>query len=137
MKIKPAPSSAPEFEPVRERRHGARVTLSCFIIVRPCEPAPEYFENVILTDNSSRDGLCFETDNALYCQRMRLVVTFPYSPHPCAINRTYIAEVVRRDALADGCFTVAVRFLKIAKLSIPPASKLRSSDVWDALWYRA
>jgi len=67
----------PDFEPVRERRRKARVKLSCFILVRPFEPDPEYFESIILTDDSCRDGLSFETDNALYCQRMRLLVTFP------------------------------------------------------------
>lgn len=137
MKIKPAPSIAPNSEPVRERRRKARVKLSCFILVRPLESEPEYFENIILTDDSCRDGLSFKTDNALYCQRMRLLVTFPYSRHPWAINRDYIAEVVRREVLPDGRYSVAVRFLTTAKLSIPPTSKLRSSNVWNALWQRA
>jgi hypothetical protein len=137
MKTKLAPSIEPDFEPVRERRRKARVKLSCFILVRPLEPEPEYFESIVLTHNSCRDGLSFETDNALYCQRMRLLVTFPYSRHPCAINQDYIAEVVRRKALPDGRYSVAVRFLTTAKLSIPPTSKLRSSNVWNALWQRA
>ena len=137
MKIKPAPSIAPNSEPVRERRRKARVKLSCFILVRPIEPDPEYFESIVLTHNSCRDGLSFETDNALYCLRMRLLVTFPYSAYPAAINRDYIGEVVRRNILTDGRYSVAVRFLTTAKLSIPPTSKLRSSGVWNALWQRA
>jgi hypothetical protein len=137
MKTKSAPSIKPDFEPVRERRRKARVNLSCFILVRPLEPEPEYFESIILTDDSCRDGLSFETDNALYCQRMRLLVAFPYSLHPCAINQDYIAEVVRREVLPDGRYSVAVRFLTTAKLSIPPTSKLRSSNVWNALWQRS
>src|ERR1700692_2269689 len=96
MKTKLAPSFERDFEPVRERRRKARVKLSCFILVRPLEPTLEYFESVILTGNSSRDGLSFETDNALFCQRMRLLLTFPYSLYPGAINQDYIAEVVRR-----------------------------------------
>ena len=137
MKTQLMPSIEPDLVPARERRRKARVKLSCFILVRPLEPTPEYFESIILTGNSCRDGLSFETDNALYCQRMRLLVTFPYSLHPCAINQDYIAEVVRRAVLSDGRYSVAVRFLTTAKLSIPPTSKLRSSNVWNALWQRA
>jgi hypothetical protein len=137
MKTKLAPSFERDFEPVRERRRKARAKLSCFILVRPLEPEPEYFESIILTENSCRDGLSFQTDNALYCQRMRLLVTFPYSLHPSAINQDYIAEVVRRKALPDGRYSVAVRLLTTAKLSIPPTSKLRSSDIWNILWQRA
>src|ERR1700676_4594131 len=106
MKNKLAPSIEADFKPVRERRRKVRVKLSCFILVRPLEPAPEYFESIILKDNSCQDGLSFETDNALYCQRMRLLVTFPYSLHPCAINQDYIAEVVRRAVLSDGRYSV-------------------------------
>jgi hypothetical protein len=137
MKTKPAPSFERDFEPVRERRRKARVKLSCFILVRPLEPEPEYFESIILTEDSCRDGLSFQTDNALYCQRMRLLVTFPYSLHPSAINQDYIAEVVRRKPLPDGRYSVAVRLLTTAKLSMPPTSKLRSSNVWNVLWQRA
>lgn len=136
MMTKLESSLVPDFKPVRERRRKARAKLSCFILVRPLEPEPEYFESIILTDNSCRDGIFFRTDNALYCERMRLLVTFPYSLHPGAINRDYIAEVVRREALGRGRYSVAVRILTAAKLSIPPASMLRSSNVWNALWQR-
>jgi len=136
MKTQLMPSIEPDLVPARERRRKARVKLSCFILVRPLEPTTEYFENIILTGNSCRGGLSFETDNALYCQRMRLLVTFPYSLDPCAINQDYIAEVVRRAALPDSRYRVAVRFLTTAKLSIPPTSKLCSSKVLNALWQR-
>ncbi len=127
----------PSLERVRERRRKARAKLSCFILVRPLEPEPEYFESIILTEDSCRDGLSFQTDNALYCQRMRLLVTFPYSLHPNAINQEYIAEVVRRKILPDGRYRVAVRLLTTAKLSIPTISKLCSSNLWNAVWQRA
>src|SRR5271170_4850899 len=134
MKTQLAPPVEPYFEPVRERRRKARVKLSCFILVRPLEPEPEYFESIILTNDSCRDGLSFETDNPVYFPRMRLLVTYPYSLHPCAINQDYIAEVVRRKVLPDGRHSVAIRFRTTAKLSMPPISKLRSSNVWNALW---
>jgi hypothetical protein len=136
MKTKLAPSITAVLEPKRERRRKARVKLSCFILVRPYEPEPEYFENILLTDDSCRDGLSFKTDNPFYCQRMRLLVTYPYSLHPCAINQDYIAEVVRRKALPDGRYIVAVRLLITARLTVPPSSLLRSSNVWNALWQR-
>ena len=120
-----------------DRRRKSRAKLSCFILVRPYEPEPEYFESIILTDDSCRDGLSFETDNALYSQRMRLLVTYPYSLHPSAINQDYIAEVVRRKALPGDRYRIAVRFLTTARLSIPPASNLRSSNVWNTLWQRS
>jgi hypothetical protein len=136
VKIKLAPTIEPVSECVRERRRKARIKLSCFVLVRPIEPEPEYFESIILTENSCRDGLSFRTDNPLYCQRMRLLITFPFSHHPCAINQDYIAEVVRKEALPDGRYNVAVRLLTTARLSIPPISKLRSNNVWNALWQR-
>jgi hypothetical protein len=124
------------FKPLCERRRKARVKLACFILVRPFEPEPEYFESIILTDDSSRNGLSFKTDSGLYCQRMRLLVTYPYSLHPCAINQDYIAEVVRSEALPNGRYRVAVRLLTTARRTVPPSSKLRSSNVWNALWQR-
>ena len=137
MKTKPNPSFALDAERLRERRRNPRVTLSCFAFVRPLEPGPEYFESIVLTDNSCRDGLSFKTDNEVCCERMRLLVTYPYSLQACAINRDYIGEVVRREPLPDGRHRVAVRILTTAKLSVPTVSRLRSSNVWNALWQRA
>ncbi len=137
MKTKSARSIEPDCEHVRERRRKARVKLACFILVRPLEPVSENFESIILTDNSCREGLSFKTDDAVYSERMRLLVTFPYSRCPSAINQDYIAEVVRVNALPGGRYSVAVRILTTAKLSTPQTSNLRSNNVWNALWQRA
>ncbi len=136
MGIKLASSTANEFATIRERRRRFRVQLSCFILVRPLEPDPEYFESIILTNNSSRDGLSFDTDNDFFYERMRLLVSYPFSLQPCAINRDYIGEVVRRDALSDGRYGIAIRFLTTAKLSVSPASNLRSNSIWNTLWQK-
>jgi hypothetical protein len=136
MKTKPAPSIDRIFKPGRDRRRTARIRLSCFILVRPFESEPEYFESLILTEDSCRNGLSFQTDNSLFCQRMRLLVTYPYSLHPCAINRDYIAEVVRTKVLTDGRYRVAIRLLTTARLSVPLTSKVHSSHVWNTLWQR-
>src|SRR5579863_1579732 len=129
--------SASDSVTVRERRRRSRVHLSCYILVRPLEPEPDYFESVFLTTNSCRDGLSFETDCACYCQRMRLLISYPYSLQAGAINRDYIGEVVRRDPLPNGRYRVAVRFLTTAKLTTPRFSNLSSSEVWNSLWQKA
>jgi hypothetical protein len=42
---------------------------------------------------------------------MRLFVTMPYSKDPSAINREYLAEVVRLDALPNGLNGVGIKLL--------------------------
>ena len=137
MPIKTASSLATRPAKAGDRRRRSRVKLSCFILVRPLEPDPEYFESLILTSNSCRNGLSFETHDDFYRERMRLLITFPYSLAQGAINQDYISEVVRTNALPGDRCRVAVRFLTTAKLSLPPTTNLRSSNVWNALWQRA
>ena len=116
-----------------ERRRSARSKLPCFILIRPFENGPDYFESIVLTDDSSRQGLAFMTDNPDYCERMRLLLTFPYLPCAGAINRDYVAEVTRRDTLPEGQYNIAVRFLTTAKLSAPPPSALHANEIWSML----
>ena len=116
-----------------ERRRSPRSSLPCFILVRPFESGPDYFESIVLTENSSRQGLAFETDNRVYCERMRLLLTFPYLTQPGAINRDYIAEVTRRDILPDGQYRIGVRFLTTAKLSVPHPAALHATEIWNTL----
>ena len=42
---------------------------------------------------------------------MRLFVTMPYSKDPSALNREYLAEVVRRDSLKNGLTGVGIKML--------------------------
>ena len=53
----------------------------------------------------------FHTSEALYEIGMRLFVTMPYSNQPAAMNREYLAEVVRKDALPTGMFGVGFKIL--------------------------
>jgi hypothetical protein len=129
--ILPAPVSESALR--GERRRSPRSKLPCFILIRPFEPGPDYFESIVLTDDSSRQGLAFGTDNPVYCERMRLLLTFPFLTHPGAINRDYIAEVTRRDVLPEGQYSVAVRFLTTAKLTVPPPSALHATEIWSML----
>jgi len=127
--ILPVPTSAAP----GERRRSARSKLPCFILIRPFESGPDYFESIVLTANSSRQGLAFETDNPVYCERMRLLLTFPYLTQPGAINRDYVAEVTRRDILPEGQYHIAVRFLTTAKLTVPHPSALHATEIWAML----
>lgn len=62
------------------------------------------------TTNVARGGLYFvSTQN--YAKGIRLLVTYPYSREPGAINVDYPAEVVRVDALPDYKKGVAVKFM--------------------------
>jgi hypothetical protein len=122
-----------ESEARSERRRNARSKLPCFILIRPFEPGPDYFESIVLTDDSSRQGLAFTTDNPVYCERMRLLMTFPYLPCHGAINRDYVAEVTRRDRLPEGQYGIAVRFLTTAKLTVPHPSALHATEIWSML----
>ena len=116
-----------------ERRRSARSKLPCFILIRPFETGPDHFESIVLTDDSSRQGLAFTTDDPIYCERMRLLLTFPYLPCAGAINRDYIAEVTRRDILPEGQYNIAVRFLTTAKLSVPHPAALHATEIWSML----
>jgi hypothetical protein len=42
---------------------------------------------------------------------MRLFVTMPYSRDPAAINREYLAEVVRLELLPNGLTSVGIKLL--------------------------
>jgi hypothetical protein len=42
---------------------------------------------------------------------MRLFVSMPYSREPAAMTREYLAEVVRRESLANGLFGIGFKIL--------------------------
>lgn len=134
MKATTVPLALPIAAPAAsERRRNPRSKLPCFILVRPFESGPDYFESIILTKNSSRQGLAFETDNSIYCERMRLLLTFPYLTQPGAINRDYVGEITRVAPLPEGQYHVAVRFLTTAKLTVPHPSALHATEIWSML----
>jgi hypothetical protein len=77
------------------------------------------FDEVIATENTSRDGFYALTAIPLYKKHMRLFVTIPYSDAPGSIDRDYVAEVVRLNILPDGRNGIAVRLLATISLSGP------------------
>lgn len=97
--------------PKKDRRRRGRARLDTLVRLRPSEPISDHFDEIICTQNVSRDGIYFATTNRLYKEGMRLFVTFPYSAHTGAINRDYIGEVRRIDQLDNGNRGVAVHLI--------------------------
>jgi hypothetical protein len=104
--------------PLSEKRNRARLRLGRSIRVRPSVPGSRSADEILETLNVSRNGLYFGTTSNAYYKGMRLFVTYPYSSTPGAINRDYIAEVVRVDRLPDDLHGVAIRFLTTLHLGM-------------------
>lgn len=95
----------------KDRRRRARAKLDALVRLRPSEPTSDHFDEIIGTQNVSRDGIYFVTTNRLYKEGMRLFVTFPYSDKTGAINRDYIGEVRRIEQLDNGSRGVAIHLI--------------------------
>src|SRR5450432_4843411 len=83
-----------------ERRGTRRCKITQLMRIRPSDPEKEHFEDLRATMSVSRSGIYFHTTELGYELGMRLFVTMPYSYNPSAMSREYLAEVVRKDALA-------------------------------------
>jgi hypothetical protein len=88
--------------------------------IRPSDPEKEHFEDLRGTMSVSRSGVYFQTNEAGYEIGLRLFVTMPYSKEPAAINREYLAEVVRMDPRSNGLTGVGIKILM--ELGIQPHS---------------
>jgi hypothetical protein len=86
--------------------------------VRPSVPGSKTVSEILKTLNFSRNGLYFGTISNFYFKGMRLFVTYPYSSTPGALNRDYVAEVVRVDQLPNGHYGVAIRLLSTLHLEM-------------------
>jgi hypothetical protein len=94
-----------------ERRGSRRCKINQLMRIRPSDPEKEHFEDLRGTTSVSRSGVFFQTSETGYELGMRLFVTMPYSRDPAAINREYLAEVVRLDALPNGLTGIGVKLL--------------------------
>jgi len=70
----------------------------------------ESLDEYTQTQNVARGGL-YIISQQNYSRGIRVVVTYPYSREPGAMNVDYPAEIVRIDELPDGKKGVAVKFL--------------------------
>jgi hypothetical protein len=94
-----------------ERRGSRRCKINQLMRIRPSDPEKEHFEDLRGSTSVSRSGVFFQTSEKGYELGMRLFVTMPYSRDPSAINREYLAEVVRLERLPNGLTGIGIKLL--------------------------
>ncbi len=94
-----------------ERRGSRRCKITQLMRIRPSDPEKDHFDDLRGTISVSRSGVYFQTSEKGYELGMRLFVTMPYSHDAGAMNREYLAEVVRVDALANSMTGVGFKIL--------------------------
>lgn len=104
-----------------ERRGSRRCKITQLMRIRPSDPEKEHFDDMRGTLSVSRSGVYFQSSEPLYEIGMRLFVTLPYSQDPVAMNREYLAEVVRRDPLPTGMFGIGLKILMEMGMQQPAA----------------
>ena len=94
-----------------ERRGSRRCKINQLMRIRPSDPERDHFEDLRGSASVSRSGVYFQTSEKGYEVGLRLFVTMPYSNVPSALNREYLAEVVRVHALPNGLTGVGIKLL--------------------------
>jgi hypothetical protein len=94
-----------------ERRGSRRCKITQLMRIRPSDPEKDHFDDLRGTLSVSRSGVYFQTSETGYEIGMRLFVTMPFSHDAGAMNREYLAEVVRVDALINGMTGVGFKIL--------------------------
>lgn len=94
-----------------ERRANRRCKITQLMRIRPSDPERSHFEDLRGSMSVSRTGVYFQSSEKNYEVGLRLFVTMPYSNDPSAINREYLAEVVRMDPLPNGLTGVGIKIL--------------------------
>jgi len=94
-----------------ERRGNRRCKITQLMRIRPSDPRKPHFEDLRGSISVSRSGVYFQSSEPGYEVGLRLFVTMPYSNDPAAMNREYLAEVVRRDVLPTGMFGIGIKML--------------------------
>lgn len=102
---------APRTTSQPERRSYRRCKITQLMRIRPSDPEKEHFEDLRGTLSVSRSGVYFQTSETGYEIGLRLFVTMPYSKEPSAINREYLAEVVRMDPRPNGLTGIGIKIL--------------------------
>jgi hypothetical protein len=110
---KKSPTGVPPKQPAThtERRGKRRCKITQLMRIRPSDPNKAHFEDLRGSLSVSRSGVYFQSSEPGYEVGLRLFVTMPYSNNPAAMNREYLAEVVRRDVLPTGMFGIGIKIL--------------------------
>jgi hypothetical protein len=95
----------------QERRKKTRTKVPRMIRVRPSEPTPEEFDEILPTINASRNSVYFVPQNGIFELNMRVLVTYPYSSAPDTINQEFLGAVTRVDKMPGNKQGVAVHLL--------------------------
>src|SRR5208337_3326393 len=94
-----------------ERRGSRRCKITQLMRIRPSDPEKDHFDDIRGSLSVSRSGVFFQSSEPGYEIGMRLFVTMPYSKEPAAMQREFLAEVVRRDPQPNGLFGVGFKML--------------------------
>ena len=94
-----------------ERRRKGRLKVPRVVRVRPSDPRGHDFDEILPTQNTSRDSVYFISKNGAYSEGMRVFITFPYSDAPGSINRESLGRVVRIEQLDQGRRGIAIEIL--------------------------
>jgi hypothetical protein len=111
MSRKPSNFSSSRAAFQSERRASRRCKITQLMRIRPSDPERDDFEDIRGSMSVSRSGAYFQTSERTYEVGMRLFVTMPFTKDPAAMNREYLAEVVRMEALTNGLTGVGVKLL--------------------------
>src|SRR6516164_6865575 len=94
-----------------ERRGSRRCKITQLMRIRPSDPERDSFDDIRGSLSVSRTGVYFHSSEASYEVGMRLFVTMPYAKELSAMSHEYLAEVVRREPLANGLFGIGFKIL--------------------------
>jgi hypothetical protein len=94
-----------------ERRSSRRCKITQLMRIRPSDPERDHFDDIRGSLSVSRTGVFFHSSETAYEIGMRLFVTMPYTKDSASMQREFLAEVVRRDALPNGLFGIGFKIL--------------------------
>jgi CheY-like chemotaxis protein len=94
--------------PATERRGKRRALISAPVRVRSIDLTHDALDDATTTMNVSRIGILLASKNPAYFRSMDVMVTFPYSKAPSAMQAEQPGRVVRISELPDGRRSVAI-----------------------------
>jgi len=95
-------------DPVSERRSKRRAFISAPVRVRSIDLTHDRLDDITTTLNVSRMGILLASTSAVYYRSMDVMVTFPHSKTPDALQTEQPGRVVRVTELSGGRRSVAI-----------------------------